>query len=129
MQRALALISTLALVACAQSQSPNDAARLAQSDLISIGGDGELVEVQRAADFSIIEVRSSPRGSVVSSLFVLRGACAVLRARGATFVRSEAVPAAVSAYRLTFPNAASPSEISGPTKSVFTRTDCSALRL
>ena len=104
-----------------------EASRPTQGALVSLSGDGELKEVERTADFSVIEITKAPQGSVASSLFALRGACAVLRARDAALVASEALPGTVRAYRLRFPSTASPAELSGPKKSVFSRAECAAL--
>lgn len=128
MRIALLLPVVAVLVSCAQPQNPHESARPIQSQLIALSGDGELAEVERTVEYSIMTITKAPQGSVASSMFALRGACAILRARQATFVTSQPVAGADRSYRLKFPSTASPGELSGASKSVFTRADCSALR-
>ena len=66
--------------------------------------DMEFREVVRTEDASIVEVTRASGGSVSSSMFVFRGECAVARARGKQYFRSERVPDRPWAYRLTFPS-------------------------
>jgi len=106
-----------ALAACGTTES-----------LVRITQGGELVEVDRQTAHSIIEVRSTPPGSVASSLFILRGSCAVARARGKPYFRSQAEAGPVRSYRLTFPDSASSSELQGSTKTVFSLAECELLR-
>lgn len=127
--RWLSLISAAVMVsACAQPQIASNPATSSGPALVRLGGEGEFVEVTREAEFSIVEVRKAPAGSVPSSLYALRGACAVLRARSVQYVASERVASTVPSFRLTFPKAPKSEELSGTTKSVFSRSDCSALR-
>jgi hypothetical protein len=125
------IVCSLLLAASAFAQplvQPNSS-QPAPSALIEIEDGGELVEVRRTADFSNIDVRRAPLGSVASSLFMLWGAWAVMRARNAAYFSSAPIGGPVTADLLKFPSTASSSELSGPTKSVFTQAEFSALRL
>jgi hypothetical protein len=115
------------LTACAQPQVPSSPPTSDMAALVKLGGEGEFIEVKRDAGYSIVEVTKSPAGSVVSSMYALRGACAVLRARNAEYVASERI-SSLPSYRLTFPKTPRPEELSGAKKSVFSSSDCSALR-
>lgn len=115
--------AVLLLSACAQTPDASSSAAL-----VRLGDGGEFVEVRREPEFSVVEVRKAPAGSVPSSLYALRGACAVLRARGMQYVSSEPVVGLVTTYRLTFPSVVKPEDLRGPTKSVFSITDCSMMR-
>lgn len=86
------------------------------------------MEVERQTGFSTVEVRRAPAGSVPASLFALRGACAVARARGELFFASVPVPGPVTTHRLSFPRAPNQDELSGPRKSVFALAECDMLR-
>lgn len=115
--------------ACSQQPVVPSAGASNQPTLVSITQGGELVELERTSEHSIIEVRSAPAGSVPSSLFALRGACAVARARGEKYFASSPVPGKSATHRLTFPQAPSESQLRGPSKSVFTLAECQRLAL
>jgi hypothetical protein len=117
MRRLLLASTAVLMTGCAAVPAP----------LVSLTDGGELIETERAPEFSVIEVRKSPPGSVPSSMFTLRGACAVARARGEKFFDSSPVPGATRAYRITFPRAPSPESLTGRTKSVFSLSDCALL--
>lgn len=85
-------------------------------------------EVVREPDHSIAEVTFEAGSSVASSLFVLRGVCAVLRARQQVYVRSDALPLEPRRYRLSFPAQPAAEELSGRGKRVFSVDDCTLLR-
>ena len=121
MKNAFVAMSLAALASCAQTPSRPEAA------LVSLGGEGEFVEVERTESESRVEVRRAPAGSVPSSLYTLRGVCAVLRARGAAYVSSEQLPGPVPTYRLTFPATMPAEAITGRAKRVFTPADCALL--
>lgn len=87
-----------------------------------------LREVVREREFSIVEVDVASGGSVSTSIFILRGACLVLRARGERFFASKPEHGrAMRAFRLTFPTEATPEQLSGRTKSVFSAQECDLL--
>lgn len=95
--------------------------------LVRLTAGGEFVEVERAPEFSLVEVRQAPAGSVPSSMYALRGACAVARSRGKPYFASEGASGTSRSYRLTFPSAPTESELKGPTKRVFSLAECSLL--
>lgn len=129
MRFSLLLALPLVLGACAQVQGPSSAeTRASQSPLVSLSEGGELVEVERKEEYSVIEVRRTPSGSVASSMYVLRGACAVARARGQVYFASTAVGGPLRSYRIVFPKTPSEEQLRGSTKSVFSMADCVALR-
>lgn len=113
---------TLLLLVCAACASP-----VSGPSLVRLADGGELVEIERAPDFSVVEVRQAPPGSVPSSLYVLRGACAVARSRGKQYFASEALPGSPRAYRLTFPSAPTEAELRGPAKRAFSLAECALL--
>jgi hypothetical protein len=123
MRTHLLLTTCLVITACAGPPAVPPTA-----ELVVITTDGEFVETARDAQSSTVEVRKSPPGSVPASLFALRGSCAVMRARGAKYFSSQRLAGAVPTYRLTFPSTAKPEELSGPTRSMFSISDCATLR-
>ena len=122
------LVAFTALLVASVPCEAQKATPAASSALVRITDGGEFFEVERSADFSIVEVRSSPQGSVPASLFALRGACAVARSRSQKFFTSTPLPGPFPTHRLTFPQAPSSSLLTGPTKSVFSLDECEALR-
>jgi hypothetical protein len=128
MSRSAISLLAIAVSACAADPGTTEATASGGGKLVSLGGDGELVELERTATFSVIEVRKTPPGSVPSSMYILRGACAVLRARGAEYFKSEPIASVFPTYRLSFQMSATPSELTGPTKSLFSKSNCAALR-
>ena len=118
----------LCLVACAPTPQVPPSPGADAAGRLRITDPGEFVEVERTAGHSIVEVRRAPPGSVAASMFTLRGACAVARARGAAYLASTPVAGPVPAYRLTFPKTASDAQLRGPAKSVFSIADCDLLR-
>ena len=124
MKNAFVPMVLAALASCAQTPSRPEPP---QTALVSLGGEGEFVEVERTAGESRVEVRRAPPGSVPSSLYTLRGVCAVLRARGAAYVDSEPLPGPVPTYRLTFPATVPAEALTGRGKRVFTPADCALL--
>lgn len=83
-------------------------------DLVSLSVEGQRVEngkilemefheVERTPDASIVQVKFVSGGSVSSSLFVVRGECAVARARGERYFQSEELSTRPYTYRVTFP--------------------------
>ena len=118
----------LCLVACAPTPQAPAALGTDAATRVHIPDPGEFVEVERTAGHSLVEVRRVPPGSVAGPMFILRGACAVARARGAAYVASTPVAGPVPAYRLTFPKTASDAQLRGPAKSVVSIADCDLLR-
>lgn len=85
------------------------------------------VELEREAGYSIVEAKVLSGGSVSSSMFVVRGLCAVLRARGEQMVQSQP-QGAPGQLKLTFPSTAAPEDLQGRGKKIFTLQDCDLLR-
>lgn len=84
-------------------------------------------ELRREPDHSVVRAAVVSGGSVSSSMFILRGACLVLHARGARYVTVAPEPGASSdTFRLTFPAQAAP-EPGGPGKGAFSAGDCRLL--
>lgn len=125
MKHALALAALVFTFGHCGAQQPGSST---SSGLVHITEGGEFVEVERSADFSIVEVRSAPQGSVGASLFALRGACAVARARAQKYFTSTPLPGPFPTHRLSFPQAPHESLLSGPGKRVFTFAECELLR-
>jgi hypothetical protein len=124
--RTLSVIAALLAVhAAAQAQTTGTSD---SSALVRISEGGDFIEVERKADYSVVEVRRAPTGSVASSLFALKGACAVARARGEQFFSSTPITGSVPTHRLTFPRTAASDELRGPKKSVFALAECEMLR-
>jgi hypothetical protein len=128
MYRLVLLFAAVALSACAPQAAVRSTPAGESTGLVSITQGGELVELERTPEFSVIEVRRAPTGSVPSSLFALRGACAVARARGQRYFASSPVPGKPATHRITFPQVASESQLTGSTKSVFSLADCQLLQ-
>ena len=128
MKHLIALTIAVSVGACAQQgPAPGQASSTPQS-LVRITDGGDLVELERTAEYSLMEVRSAPIGSVPASMFALRGACSVARARGQTYFASTPEPGNPSTHRITFPKAPSESQLRGSTKIVFTLAECQLLR-
>lgn len=125
---ALLLLCAALVASCAQPDRVQPGADPSGQNLVVLSGDGELVETERTPAYSVMQVRRAPAGSVPSAMYALRGACAVLRARGANYVESERVAGAPATYRLTFPTSPAPERLSGASKSIFTLGECTALR-
>ena len=125
---ALSLAGALLLAACAQADRTAGSSASSAQSLVSLSGDGELVEIERTPTYSLMQIRRAPAGSVPSAMYALRGMCAVLKARGATYASSERVAGVATTYRLTFPTAPSPESLSGRSKTVFSLSECARLR-
>ena len=128
MNRLVLFSAAVAVSACAQQAVAPSAGAGESPKLVSITQGGELVELERTPEYSVIEVRSAPAGSVPSSLFALRGACAVARARGQKYFASSPVQGKPATHRITFPQTPSESQLTGSTKSVFALAECQLLQ-
>lgn len=125
----LALFSAAVVAsACAQQGVVQSAGSSEAHKLVSITQGGEVAEIERTPEYSVIEVRSAPAGNVSSSLFALRGACAVARARGQKYFASSHVQDKQATHRITFPQAPSESQLTGSAKSVFSLAECQLLQ-
>lgn len=128
MKRLVLFTAAVAVSACAQQAVVPSGTSSEPPKLVSITQGGELVELERTPEYSVIEVRSAPAGSVPSSLFALRGACAIARARGQKYFASNPVQGRPATHRITFPQAPSESQLTGATKSVFSLSECQLLQ-
>jgi hypothetical protein len=100
----LAIAASLALTACASTG-------LVQMEVKQSAVSGgkplemEFREVERETNASIVEVKYVSGASVPSSMFVMRGVCKVVRARGAKYFSSQKVFGAFEGktrYRVSF---------------------------
>jgi hypothetical protein len=129
MRISLLVAATCILSACAsQPQSTGVSAPSSATALVHLTDGGDFIELQRAADYSTVQVRKAPEGSVPSSMFALRGSCAVTRARGELYFASVLIAGGTREYRLTFPKSATESQLRGSAKSVFALAECALLR-
>jgi hypothetical protein len=86
-------------------------------------------EIERTPEFSMVQITFVSGGSVSSSMFVIRGMCAVAKARGEQYFRASQASKDPWRYRMTFLTSASPAELrpaNGADK-VFSRAECSML--
>jgi hypothetical protein len=131
---ALLALACLASVACAQQPTLPSGQTPALVELKVADGPAEngktlnatFRELERAQTHSVVEVFVASGGSVSSSMFTLRGVCAVVRARGEKFGHSE--PVQPGKYKVSFPTAPAPEQLRGPNKSVFSLEECALLR-
>jgi len=86
-------------------------------------------ETERNAEFSTVQITFVSGGSVSSSMFVLRGMCAVAKARGEQYFLASEVSKDPWRYRIAFPASASPEELRPANRAdkVFSRAECSML--
>ena len=87
----------------------------------------EFREVERTADASIVEVTFISGGSVSSSMFVLKGQCAVARARGKNYFKSQELTDRPNAYRMTFPTQAAGDLETRLKSGIWAASDCKSL--
>jgi hypothetical protein len=85
-------------------------------------------ETQRAPEFSMVQAIVMSGGSVSSSMFILRGVCAVMRARGERYGSSAAVPGEVGTYRVTFPKSPTAEQQRGRGRDLVSLDDCRLLK-
>ena len=85
-------------------------------------------ELERKADHSIVEVVFTSGASVPSSMFVIRGMCAVMRSRAERYFQSEPLESGPTRYKLTFPKQAVEAALRGTGKKVFTEQDCAMFK-
>jgi hypothetical protein len=133
---ALLALACLASVACAQQPTPPSGqapalVELKVADVPAENGktlNATFRELERAQTHSVVEVFVASGGSVSSSMFTLRGVCAVVRARSEKFGQSEPVAGQPGKYKVSFPTAPAPEQLRGPNKSVFSLEECALLR-
>ncbi len=89
----------------------------------------EFREVERTNEASIVQVTFISGGSVSSSMFVLRGQCAVARTRGKKYFKPKKVLNRPNAYEITFPNTAARDTQTRLKSGVWGLDDCKRLGL
>ncbi len=106
------------LWACASAPSPSSQDGVDNQGLVRLSVKDEIVEngkkleidfreVERTAAGSIAEVTTVSGGSVTSSLFTMRGMCAVTRARGEKFFSTTRIASSPNRYSIVFPQSQS----------------------
>jgi hypothetical protein len=93
----------------------------------------EFREIERTAEASVVEVSMVSGGSVASSMFTMRGMCAVTRARGAKYFSTERIASNPTRYKVVFPAdrppaGPQPSNTYNPQR-VISVADCQLLRM
>ena len=132
------LISLLVLSWCCGAPSAQEVPAAADPALYSLAVQGAPVEngktlnmsfreLKRDAEQSVVEVTRTSGGSVSSSLFVVRGMCGLMRARGEENFASEPVPKQSMQYRVSFPKVAKAKEPDGRGQLAFSAAQCSLL--
>ncbi|MDR0672169.1 MAG: hypothetical protein LBF93_00610 [Zoogloeaceae bacterium] len=89
--------------------------------------DMEFREIERTVDASIVRVIFVSGGSVSSSMFVLRGHCAVTRARGENYFLSQEIMNHPNTYRVTFPATAASDPQVRRESGIWAISDCKSL--
>lgn len=87
----------------------------------------EFREIERTADASIVDVTFTSGGSVSSSLFILKGECAVARARGKPYFKIQPSTAHPDVYRMTFPLTAAGETQARLKSGVWAISDCKGM--
>jgi hypothetical protein len=127
---AIALLG-LSHAASAQPATP-DGLVVLQVDEQAVAGSKALKmtfrEARREADHSVVEVQFTSGASVPSSMFIVKGMCAIMRARGERYFQSEPLGSGPAQYKVTFPRQPNDNELQGREKKVFSEQDCSRLR-
>lgn len=89
--------------------------------------DMDFTEVERRPDASIVQVNLRSGGSVSSSLFVLRGMCALAKARGEPYFKSSRLPAPAGRYIVRFQQSAPAASDAAPAGDFFSLAQCERL--
>jgi hypothetical protein len=108
----------LMLWGCASTSSPSSKGSVDNANLVHLSVKDEVVEngkkleidfreLERTAAGSIAEVTTVSGGSVTSSLFTMRGMCAVTRARGEKFFSTTRIASSPNRYSIVFPQSQS----------------------
>ena len=86
-------------------------------------------EIERNQENSIAEVTFISGGSVSSSLFTLRGACSIARARNEKYFTSTEISSNPTRYKFTFLKSITPEQADPKSSNhAFSSRDCSLLR-
>ena len=129
---ALGLLALVSADANPQGVAPSSSTlfQLSVSDATSENGkklNMTFRELEREANWSLVEVTFTSGGSVASSMFILRGMCGVMRSRAEHYFTSTPIGNRASQYRMNFPRVASEQELRGQPKKVFAEANCSLL--
>ncbi len=120
------LFSSLVLPAAASPETPSP------EPPVQLGAEGSrsghLIESQREAAFSLLEVRTLPRKDSDFSELVLKGMCAALETRSAVYVAARRIPASVPTFRVTFPASAKEADQSAKRSLVRSVSECRAVQ-
>jgi hypothetical protein len=129
MKRLLLLLVPFSSQQLYAQQHPEPAASAAATaSLVHITEGGELIETERTPEHSVMVVRKAPQGSVPASLFAMKGACAITRARGEVFFTSAPHPGAPGALAITFPKVAPQHQPGSNAKPVISLEQCRLLK-
>ena len=137
--RATAIASSIALAfSCAASAA--DAPASAPEGLYSVAieaapdGNGKVVsmtirEIERGAEFSIVDIEAASEAgrSSAAPLFLVRGLCGLMVARGQKLAVAEQVSEKPIEFRMTFPASAAVEEGKGLPRLVLSETNCARL--
>jgi hypothetical protein len=120
------------LIACTPASGADELVHLTVKDAPAANGktlDMDFKEIERTAGSSIVEVSFASGSSVASSLFVMRGMCAVTRARGEKYFTSERVATGPTRYKVAFPSDPLPAQRNslGPER-VVSLSECALLQ-
>jgi hypothetical protein len=100
--------------------------------MVSLGAAGNragyLVETQREADFSLLEVKTAPGNDRAFTELVLKGMCAALESRSAPYVAAKRVPGYYPAFRITFPENAKEADLASKIALVRSISECRAVQ-
>jgi hypothetical protein len=100
--------------------------------MVSLGAtgsrSGHLVETQREADFSLLEIKTAPKTEQAFTELVLNGMCAALESRSASYVAAKRVPGYYPAFRVTFPANAKEADLASKIALVRTVSECRAVQ-
>ena len=132
------LLSLLAFFWCCGATSAQEAPIPAEPALYSLAVQDAPVEngkklnmsfreLTRETEQSLVEVTRTSGGSVSTSLFIVRGMCGLMRARGEESFVSEPVPKQSAQYRVTFPKVTEATEPHGRKQLAFSVAQCSLL--
>jgi hypothetical protein len=85
-------------------------------------------ETTRTPDFSLVEVRVVSGESTTSLLYLARGLCGVMQARGQKLAVGEQISEHPVQYRLSFPKTARIEDTKGLPRMVLSEPDCARLQ-
>jgi hypothetical protein len=106
------------LWACASGPAPTPRTAVDSANLVRLiykddsaqGGDKVLMEfreIERTKAGSVAQVSAETGGPVTSSLFTMRGVCAITRSRGEKFFTTTRIASSPSRYSIVFPQSQS----------------------